>query len=100
MHLPSPLGLKAIAAKLSAIRAPFTFPPVFIARADTVVAWSPKSACSHVVLWTFRTRGPPQAAAAYHAGRTRTGCTSTTRARGSAASRTTSSPKAAGARRC
>ena len=57
MHLPSPLGLKAIAAKLSAIRAPFTFPPVFIARADTVVSWSPKSGCSHVVLWALLHEG-------------------------------------------
>ena len=32
---------------------PFTFPPLFIRKADTVVSWSPKSGCSHVVLWAF-----------------------------------------------
>lgn len=32
---------------------PFTFSPLFIRKAGTVVAWSPKSGCSHVALWTF-----------------------------------------------
>ena len=32
---------------------PFTFTPIFIRKADTVVSWSPKAGCSHVVLWAF-----------------------------------------------
>ena len=34
---------------------PALFPhaPVFIRKANTVVLWSTKSACSHIVLWTF-----------------------------------------------
>ena len=58
MPLPSPPGLEAIAARLLPARGrPFTFSPVFIDRADTVVSWSPKSGCSHVVLWAFLHEG-------------------------------------------
>ena len=32
---------------------PFTFTPIFIRKADTVVSWSPKAGCSHVALWAF-----------------------------------------------
>jgi hypothetical protein len=52
--LPSP---KAIVARLASRGAPFTFSPVFIEKADTVVSWSPKSGCSHVVLWAFLHEG-------------------------------------------
>jgi hypothetical protein len=47
--------------------APFTHPPVFIQKANTVVSWSPKAGCSHVVFWAFVHEGClPQAAAESH----------------------------------
>jgi hypothetical protein len=46
---------------------PFTQAPVFIRKANTVVSWSPKAGCSHVVLWAFVHEGRlPQAAAESH----------------------------------
>ena len=46
---------------------PALFPhaPIFIRKANTVVLWSTKSACSHVVLWTFLHDGLFEEAAAY-----------------------------------
>ena len=41
-------------------------PPIAIAAERMVVAWSPKSACSHVALWTFLHEGLAAEAAAYH----------------------------------
>jgi hypothetical protein len=32
---------------------PLPYNPVFIRKSSTVVAWSPKAGCSHVVLWAF-----------------------------------------------
>ena len=40
--------------------------PIAIASERMVVSWSPKSACSHVVLWTFLHEGLAAEAAAYH----------------------------------
>jgi len=40
--------------------------PLLIRDAGIVVAWSPKSACSHVALWTFLHEGLYEAATAYH----------------------------------
>lgn len=40
--------------------------PIAIAAERMVVAWSPKSACSHVALWTFLHEGLAAEAAAYH----------------------------------
>jgi hypothetical protein len=39
--------------------------PVFIPAADTVVSFSPKSGCSHIVLWSFLHQGLYEAANAY-----------------------------------
>lgn len=46
---------------------PALFPhaPIFIPSADTVVLWSTKSACSHVVLWAFLQNGHFGKATAY-----------------------------------
>jgi hypothetical protein len=43
---------------------PFTHPPVFIAKSNIVVSWSPKGGCSHVVLWAFIHEGHFAAASA------------------------------------
>lgn len=43
---------------------PFPQPPVFVRKADVVVSWSPKSGCSHVVLWAFGHEGCRDAATA------------------------------------
>jgi hypothetical protein len=40
--------------------------PIAVAAERMVVAWSPKSACSHVALWTFLHEGLAAEAAAYH----------------------------------
>ena len=40
--------------------------PMAIAAERMVVSWSPKSACSHVALWTFLHEGLAAEAAAYH----------------------------------
>ena len=45
---------------------PFAQPPVFIRKADLVVSWSPKSACSHVVFWAFGHEGCRDQAARDH----------------------------------
>lgn len=36
---------------------PFTFSPLFIRKARTVVSWAPKCGCSHVALWAFLHEG-------------------------------------------
>jgi hypothetical protein len=58
MPLSSLPDHQAILAKLTApFHQPFTFSPMFITKVDTVVSWSPKSACSHVVLWALMHEG-------------------------------------------
>lgn len=47
---------------LSAGFPPYPQTPVFIGKADVVVSWSPKSGCSHVVLWAFGHEGCRDAA--------------------------------------
>lgn len=42
-------------------------PPVFIRRAKLAVAWSPRAACSHAVLWALRHEGLLEAANAHDA---------------------------------
>ena len=62
---PAPVAAPRAAPSFEAFR---TRPaPIAIADARMVVAWSPKSACSHVALWTFLHEGLAAEAAAYHA---------------------------------
>ena len=61
---PAPVAAPRAAPSFEAFR---TRPaPIAIAAERMVVAWSPKSACSHVALWTFLHEGLAAEAAAYH----------------------------------
>jgi hypothetical protein len=52
--VPSPVPARAAPA---GAQNPFQNYPLFLRETDTAVAWSPKSGCSHVVLWAFLHEG-------------------------------------------